>query len=120
LRPQSLTRSSAIRSAREITDRRVEILTGCDGLLLLGTEDEHALEADLIVIGRRDRHSARDRSDRLLPCAVLDTVGPKSATREYKEMARSLGIHWIDTTRDVWPIEVQGWLAEESAVAERV
>jgi hypothetical protein len=35
-------------------------------------------------------------------------------------MARSLGIHWIDTTRDVWPIEVQGWLAEESAVAERV
>jgi hypothetical protein len=72
------------------------------------------------VVGRRDRHSARDRSDRLLPCAVLDTVGPTSATREHKEMARSLDIHWIDTTRDVWPIDVQSWLTEASAVAEHV
>jgi TIR domain len=117
-RPDPVERNP--KRAREITDRRVEILSGCDGLLLLGTEDEYALEADLIVVGRRDRHSARDRSDRLLPCAVLDTVGPKSATPEYKEMARSLGIHWIDTTRDLWPIEVEGWLAEASAVAEHV
>jgi MTH538 TIR-like domain (DUF1863) len=106
--------------AREVTDRRVEILTGCDGLLLLGTEDGHALESDLIVVGRHDRHSARARSDRLLPCAVLDTIGSKGATSQHKEMARSLGIHWIDTTRDLWPSEVQNWLIEASTVAERV
>jgi hypothetical protein len=51
---------------------------------------------------------------------VLDTIGSKGATSQHKEMARSLGIHWIDTTRDLWPSEVQSWLIEASTVAERV
>ena len=106
--------------ARYIRDLRVDTLTGCDGLLLLGTDDGRALEADLIVVGRRDRESARARSDRLLPCAVLDTAGPASATSRHRELARSLGIHWIDTTRGVWPTEVQSWLIEASGAVERV
>jgi hypothetical protein len=104
--------------AREIAERRVETLTGCDGLLLLGGDDGRALEADLIVVGRQDRQLARARSERLLPCAVLDTAGPVSATPDRKDMAQSLGINWIDATGDVWPTEVQSWLVQASAVVE--
>jgi hypothetical protein len=118
LEPEPVERDP--KRAREIRDVRVETLTGCDALLLLGTDDGRALEADLIVVGRRDRESARARSDRLLPCAVLDTAGPASATSQHRELARSLGIHWIDTTRGIWPTEVQSWLIEASALAEQV
>jgi hypothetical protein len=104
---------------REISERRVETLSGCDGLLLLGTEDGRALDADLVVVGRQDRHSARARTERLLPCGVLDTVGPPIATLRRKNAARALGIDWIDTTRDIWPTEVKSWLNEASSVVER-
>ncbi len=106
--------------ARDIKERRVEALTGCDGLLLLGTDDGRALEADLLVIGRQDRQLARAHSNRLLPCAVLDMAGLGSATQDRKEMAQSLGIDWIDATSDVWPTKVQSWLIEASAAVERV
>jgi hypothetical protein len=104
---------------REIADRRIDILSGCDGLLLLGTDDGRALDADLVVVGRQDRHSARARTERLLPCGVLDTVGPPIATRQRKSAAHALGIEWIDTTRDIWPTDVKSWLNEASGVMER-
>jgi hypothetical protein len=107
------------KAIREIAEHRVETLSGCDGLLLLGTEDGRALDADLVVVGRQDRHSARARTDRLLPCGVLDTAGAVIATTRRKAMARALGIDWIDTTRDLWPNEVKSWLNEASAVMER-
>jgi hypothetical protein len=106
--------------AREIAARRVETLSGCDGLLLVGAEDGRALDADLVVVGRQDRHLARARSERLLPCAVLDTAGPLIATPRRKAMARALDIDWIDTTQVIWTPEVGSWLIEASAVAERV
>ena len=107
------------KAIREIAERRVETLSGCDGLLLLGTEDGRALDADLVVVGRQDRHSARARTDRLLPCGVLDTAGAVIATPRRKTMARALGIDWIDAARDLWPNEVKSWLNEASAVMER-
>jgi hypothetical protein len=106
--------------AREISERRVEALSGCDGLLLLGTEDSRALDADLVVVGRRDRHSARDRVERLLPCAVLNTDGQEIATPWRKNMARALGIDWIDTAYSAWTTQVNSWLVEASAAVERV
>ncbi len=105
---------------REIAERRVDTLSGCDGLLLLGTEDGRALDADLIVVGRHDRQSARARSGRLLPCAVLNMAGHEISTPRRKTMARALDIGWIDTTDQIWPNNVRSWLAEASAVMERV
>lgn len=113
--PDSVPRDPKV--AQEVAELRVQTLSVCDGLLLLGTEDGRALDADLVVVGRRDRHSARDRSERLLPCAVLDTVGPDIATPERLAAARGLGIHWIDTTKNIWSDELRGWLVEASAVA---
>ena len=102
--PPSPTRSSAIPIARAtIAEHRVETLSGCDGLLLLGADDGRALDADLVVVGRQDRQLARARSQRLLPCAVLDTAGPVIATLRRKAMARALDIDWIDTTQVIWP-----------------
>jgi hypothetical protein len=105
---------------REIAEQRVDILSSCDGLLLLGTEDGRSLDADLVVVGRQDRRLARTRSDRLLPGAVLDTVGGKIATPRRIMIARALGIDWIDATRDIWPSEIKRWLIDASAVVERV
>jgi hypothetical protein len=106
--------------ARTITEHRVETLSACDGLLLLGADDGRALDADLVVVGRQDRHLARARSQRLLPCAVLDTAGPSIATPRRKAMARALDIDWIDTTQVIWTPEVGSWLVEASAAMERV
>jgi hypothetical protein len=105
---------------RQIAERRVETLSVCDGLLLLGSRDGRALDADLVVVGRQDRQSARARTERLLPCAVLNTVGPELATPTRMAAARMLGINWIDIGPDVWTREVKTWLAEASAVAERL
>ena len=83
--------------AREIAERRVETMSGCDALPLLGADDGRALDADLAQIGRQERQLARARSGRLLPCAVLYTAGPVIATPRRKAAARALNIDWIDT-----------------------
>ncbi|MBM3524088.1 MAG: toll/interleukin-1 receptor domain-containing protein, partial [Alphaproteobacteria bacterium] len=65
---------------QKIRERRVETMSGCDGLLLVGSDDGRALDADLVVIGKHDRHSARARTNRLIPCGLLDTCGAAVAT----------------------------------------
>jgi hypothetical protein len=106
------------KAIREIAERRVETMSGCDGVLLLGTNDGRALDADLVVVGRQDRNSARAITDRLLPCGVLDTAGAAVATARRRAMARALGIDWIDAGRDLWPSQLKSWLIEASAAME--
>ena len=101
-----------------VRERRVEALTACDALLLLGTEDGRALDADLVVVGKHDRQSARARSNRLLPCGLLDTVGPAIATPVRKATARIVQADWIDGTQPQWAPKVQRWLVGKSAQAE--
>jgi hypothetical protein len=96
-----------------LRERRVEALSGCDALLLLGTDDTRALDADLVVVGKLDRQSARARSNHLLPCGLLDTVGPSIATPVRKASARALQADWIDATKDPWTPAVQQWLADK-------
>ncbi len=103
------------RKHQEIRQRRVEILSACDALLLLGSSDGRALDADLVVVGRQDRHSARAVSNRLLPCGLLDTVGAAIATPQRKTAARALQIDWLDSTQQLWPAGVQDWLRHKSA-----
>ena len=102
---------------REIAERRVDMLSACDGLLLLGADDGRALDADLVVVGRQDRELARARSERLLPCAVLDTAGPRSR-RSRRTGARAR--HRLDR-HDPGHLdaEVRSWLIEASAAVER-
>lgn len=107
------------KQARDIANRRIETLSACDGLLLLGTEDGRALDADLVVVGRQDRHSARDRSDRLLPCAVLNANCQDLATMRRKRTAQTLGIHWIEGKKGTWATDVQSWLLEAGQELER-
>jgi len=103
-----------VQGARE---RRVEMLSGCDALLLLGTEDGRALDADLVVVGRHDRQSARARSNQLLPCGLLDTVGAPIATPVRKATARIVQADWLDATGPNWPTTIGPWLVEKSALA---
>lgn len=103
----------------ELRERRVETLTGCDALLLLGTDDGRALDADLVTVGRLDRQSARARSQRLLPCGVLDTVGAPVATAVRKASARIVQADWLDGTHPPWTPQVRQWLADKGAEAAR-
>ncbi|WP_166359552.1 toll/interleukin-1 receptor domain-containing protein [Pseudomonas akapageensis] len=102
----------------EIREQRVETLCACDALMLLGTADGQALDADMVVIGKHDRQSARSRSNRLLPCGLLNTVGPAITTDERKANARIVQADWIDGTQANWPDQVQPWLLEKSAQLE--
>lgn len=111
------------RRAQESRRRRVETLSGCDALLLLGTQDARAIDADLVVVGRQDRQSARALSNRFLPCGLLDTVGTPAdgapiATENRRRAARGLQVDWLDSTKDVWPAEVQQWLNAKGTAAE--
>lgn len=101
---------------QEVRQRRVEILSACDALLLLAGADGRALDADLVVVGRQDRHSARAVSNRLLPCGLLDLVGTPIATPQRRAAARALQIDWLDGTHEPWTPSVQEWLRTKSAV----
>lgn len=102
---------------QEVRERRVEALSACDALLLVGTEDGRALDADLVVVGKHDRQSARARSNNLLPCGLLDTVGAPIATAVRKTTARIVQADWLDATRPEWPAEIGPWLLAKSAQA---
>jgi hypothetical protein len=105
--------------AQQVRQRRVQTLADCDALLLVGTADGAAVDADLVVVGRRDRQSARAFTNRLLPCGLLDTVGGSIATDERRQAARALQVDWIDGTRTPWAADIQSWLTTKSAEAAR-
>ena len=98
-------------------ENRVRTISGCDALLLIGTDDTRALDADLVTVGRLDRQSARARSNRLLPCGLLNIVGDAIATQARKTLTRAVQADWIDATRSPWAPAVQQWLASKSQQA---
>ncbi|MNE21941.1 hypothetical protein D3C80_1151240 [compost metagenome] len=104
-----------LQKARKIREQRVELLSACDAMLLLGTDDGRALDHDLIAIGKHDRQSARSRSNRLLPCGLLNTVGPAITTDVRIENAKNLQADWIDGTQKNWTPLIRQWLKEKSA-----
>jgi hypothetical protein len=103
----------------DLRQQRVEAMADCDALLLLGTTDGRALDTDLLAVARHDRQSARARSQRLLPCGVLDTVGPAIATPVRRATARNLQADWLDGTHEPWTPAVQQWLTAKGAEAEQ-
>jgi hypothetical protein len=79
-------------------------------VLLLAGGDPREVEADLVTVGRQDRSSARAHSSRLLPCALIDTVGASLAIPTRQRTARAIGVEWIDATREPWTPLVREWL----------
>ena len=94
-------------------EARIQIAAS-DGLLILGTGNDRALDSDMIVVGRRYRHLAIAGRRATLPCAVFDTVGSRLQEDRRLLNARNLGISWIDGTREDWPQRLTGWLAESA------
>jgi len=106
----------AAEKLQTMRERRVEALGACDALLLVATDDTRALDTDLVVVGKHDRQSARARSNRLLPCGVLNTVGGVLATPVRLATTRIVQADWIDGTDQKWTPAVQRWLNEKSQV----
>jgi hypothetical protein len=99
------------RAIQELREKRVETMSGCDALLLVAADSGRAVDADLVVVGRQDRNSARSLSRRILPCALLDAAG-SVATPRRRVAARSLNVEWIDASHDPWTPAVQQWLTD--------
>ena len=77
--------------------------------------DTRALDTDLVVVGKHDRQSARSRSNHLLPCGVLNTVGVALATPVRIATARIVQADWIDGTVPAWTPAVHQWLTDKSS-----
>jgi len=91
---------------------RVATLGECDALLILAPADGFALDADLVAVGRNDRNSAKARSNRLLPGAVLDPTGTVR-TPQRTRTARGIRVDWIDA-KPAACAAVRKWLNEKS------
>ncbi len=103
---------------RRIYDNRVEVLTGCDALLMLAGDGHNGLDGDLAAVGHASRHAAKARSSKLLPCAVLDRAGSTARSERTRNAARKLGIAWLDTPADRrWIDDVRAWLRQSVAQA---
>lgn len=102
--------SRDLTETQKISKGRIEILKGCDALLLVGTEDTRMLDADLVVVGRNERHQARAFSDRLMPCAVVDTAGLADNRQRILTNARRLGVHWFKAEDQSWTSDIPPWL----------
>lgn len=113
--PDPLARDPAEREA--LRERRVETMTACDALVLVGSQGATSLDADLIAVGRNDRQSARSRSNRWLPCALLDTAGAAIDTPVRRANARIVQTDWLDATREAPGAVVRRWLADKAAQA---
>jgi hypothetical protein len=98
------------RRMRAAQQNRIDTMSGCEALMLLGTEDMGALSADLVVIGRLDRHQAVARSNRILPCGVADTVGALKHAPQWSRKAAHLGIDWFDASKTGWTPQIRDWL----------
>lgn len=110
--PETVARD--LEKGQELRKERVRVLSECDALLLVGSSNGIAVDADMMVVGRSDRQSARALTNRLLPCAVVDTVGPQVATRRRLITAKSLQVDWIDCTRPPWTPGMRDWLQRKS------
>jgi hypothetical protein len=99
---QELLDFRQIKAARH---KRILQLGECDAILILCVaypSDE--LDIDLAAIGRKDRESARDLSNKFLPCAVLDLVGKPI------DKATEFAIERLDGRKLGWEMEVASWL----------
>lgn len=109
--------SSDPEEALSLRRSRIEKMSGCDALLLLGCGEPDQIEADLISVGKRDRGSAQDQSRRLLPCGLLNRGGELVATPKRRIAARALQVDWIDPQHDPWTADVRDWLHRRAAAA---
>ncbi|MBN6774203.1 molecular chaperone Tir [Pseudomonas granadensis] len=107
------------RDLQDSREQRVELMATSDAVLIIGTDDNHALDADLVVVGKHDRQSARARCNRLLPCGLLNTVGTDIATPVRKATARILQTDWLDATKEPWTDNIKHWLDEKSSVLKQ-
>jgi hypothetical protein len=96
---------------REISRERELQLRNCDALLLLATKDGYKLDGDMLSVGRQARSLVRDRTKKLLPCAILDKSGGSVATAERIAQARRLNLGWIPDSPD-WLQKLRAWLQE--------
>jgi hypothetical protein len=95
---------------QKLYDDRLNTMRDCDALLVLGTPNDSAFDADLTYVSRRARRSLESRGTPLLPCALLDKVGPRNPSKNRKLVADGLGVAWIEAHEEPWTQRVRAWL----------
>jgi hypothetical protein len=103
-------------AANQREDENIRTLSGCDGLLLVPSDNPQSLISDLAVVGHKRRNRARAFESKTLPCAVVDNGLQITTKPRLKESAKNLRIDWIDATIADLTSQVKNWL---NAAAER-
>jgi len=103
-------------AANKKEEETVRTLRGCDGLLLVPSDNPESLVSDLAVVGHKRRNRARAFESKTLPCAVVDNGLQMTTKPRLKENAKNLRIDWIDAPIADLTSEVKNWL---NAAAER-
>ena len=92
----------------------VRAMTGCDGVLLVAGDDLNHLVSDLAVVGHQRRNSAKAKSRRPLPCAVVDHGLSLNDKVVLQQSAKNMQIDWLSASTSGWPSDVRTWLNRSS------
>jgi len=103
------------REGANVEDEIVRTLSACDGLLLVPDDDPRSFIADIAVVGHQLRNSARARTRKPLPCAILDRGVAFEAKPRFQQSTKNLNIDWIDGVFPNWTTNVRRWLTEAAA-----
>ncbi len=97
---------------QRLYDNRVETLVGCDALLLLHTGQNSSFDSVLVNVGHLSRNKAKARSGKPLPCAVVNTAPVVNGAGPIKDIAKRLGISWLDESAGPeWRQTLRRWLS---------
>jgi hypothetical protein len=100
----------------DIETENLRTLTACDGLLIIPGDNPNHLASDLVVVGHQRRNSARAKSKKPLPCAVIDTGHINNAEALLLQNAKNMQIDWIKASSGDWTGNVRNWLNEAANV----
>lgn len=102
-----------------LDDAQEDELRACDGLFILAGDTERSISAELVNIGRNLRKLILAQQNKIMPCGVLDLIGPEGHPDQRIRNAKNLGLEWFDTTSGTWTEDIGSWLRRCCQMASR-
>lgn len=101
----------------DIRQKRIEVMSTCDALMVIGPEDNGLFSEELMILGKADRGQAIDRAEsklgvsgKRLPCAVVDSVSDPGKAKRRKAWAENNRLGWFELTDPGWVNRASDWL----------
>lgn len=99
-----------------IREKRIETMSACDALMVIGPEDNSLYSEELMILGKADRGQAIDRAEKQgfsgkrLPCAVVDAVADDGKAIRRRAYAQNNRLGWFKQNDPTWVNLATDWL----------